>query len=112
MATATAAMPQVISEIVGGDGLGLGAASRIVPAFRGEGRSCPSTLSRWIRNGLLTPDGRVVKLEAARIGGRWLTSRAALARFATALTPPAGSDTSPVSTTIPRTETVRRKACE
>jgi hypothetical protein len=37
--------------------------------------------------GTKAPDGRVVRLEAIRLGGRWLTSVEALQRFAAALTP-------------------------
>jgi hypothetical protein len=38
----------------------------------------PSTTFRWVTNGAKGPGGRVVKLEAVRVGGRWITSRAAL----------------------------------
>ena len=40
-----------------------------------------STLIRWRTRGV-----RGIKLEAVRIGGRWFTSREALARFITRLT--------------------------
>jgi hypothetical protein len=33
------------------------------------------------------PDGSTLRLEAARLGGRWLTSRAAVWRFLAAQTP-------------------------
>ena len=67
----------VISEIINGDALGMSAAARCVPPHRGSHRASPSTPWRWIRQGVRTPDGRIVRLEAARIGSRWLTSRAA-----------------------------------
>jgi len=39
-----------------------------------------------------------VKLEAARVGGRWLTSKEALERFSVALTPVVAGTTVPVRT--------------
>jgi hypothetical protein len=44
-----------------------------------------STVMRWVRRGC-----RGVKLEAARLGGRWVTSREALTRFVERLSRPAG----------------------
>lgn len=79
--------PSIQSEIIAGDALGLSAAARLLPAHRGEGRASASTIWRWIRTGTRTGDGRVVRLEAARIGGRWLTSKAAITRYMSALTP-------------------------
>jgi hypothetical protein len=55
-----------------------------VPRHNGE----PVTVAAvryWIRTGIGTPNGRV-RLEACRLGGRWVTSREALGRFARALT--------------------------
>jgi len=50
----------------------------------------PSTILRWVMKGLPTPaDGRVrIRLEASMLGSKWVTSRAALARFADALAAP------------------------
>src|SRR5262245_33839415 len=105
----TDSTPNVLAEIIAGDALGLSAAARLLPAHRGDGRACPSTLWRWIRTGTRTPDGRVVRLEAARIGTRWLTSRAALARYMAALTPAAPDAPTPDPTP---TATQRRRAHE
>jgi hypothetical protein len=86
----------VLIEIMHGDALGLGAAAKLIPATRGDSPNArPATVWRWINNGSRAIDGRIVKLEASRVGGRWLTSRAAIARFSTALTssvPPSVSD--------------------
>jgi len=41
----------------------------------------PATIWRWITRGFRTPDGRTVKLEAAKIGSQWITSEQALQRF-------------------------------
>jgi hypothetical protein len=46
-----------------------------------------STILRWVTIGALSPDGKRVRLDAVRLGGRWITSREALQRFAEALTP-------------------------
>jgi hypothetical protein len=103
--------PLVLAEIIAGDALGLGATARLLPAHRGEGRASATTIWRWITLGTRTADGRVVRLEAARVGGRWLTSRAALGRYAAALTPPADPrPTTPVTPT--RTVAARQRASE
>src|SRR5262245_41623367 len=102
---------QIIVEIINGDALPLSQAARRVPAYRGEGTASPSTAWRWATAGAKTPDGRIVKLETARIGGRMLTSTAALARVATALTV-APSDAAPTPTPKKRTPSERKKAEE
>src|SRR5688500_16274847 len=63
------------------------AASRY-PGHRGAARLHPATLTRWILTGVKALDGSRVKLEAVRVGCRWLTSEAALARYAAALGTP------------------------
>ena len=63
------------------------AASRY-PGHRGARRLHPATLTRWILRGVLALDGGRIRLEAIRVGCRWLTSEGALARFATALGTP------------------------
>lgn len=62
------------------------AAALLPPARQGRPVS-PSCVFRWIKDGVRTPDGRTVRLEAVRLSGRWLTSREALQRFAEAQTP-------------------------
>jgi hypothetical protein len=104
------AVPQVLAEIQAGDGLSLSAAGRMFPAHRGEGTIDPSTTFRWVTRGSRATDGRLVKLEAIRVGARWLTSRAAVARFVQALTATAALETT--STPAPRTAAARRKASE
>jgi len=42
---------------------------------------------RWILNGTKRQDGQLVRLEALRMGSRWITSVEAIQRFAEALTP-------------------------
>jgi hypothetical protein len=56
-------------------------AARRVPPGRGGRPTHVSTLLRWINPGV-----RGVRLEAVRLGGRWVTSQEALQRFADRLT--------------------------
>jgi Protein of unknown function (DUF1580) len=101
----------VVAELQKGEGLSLSAAGRLFPGHRGGVSVNPSTVFRWVTKGTRGSDGSVVKLEAARVGGRWLTSRGAIARFVAALTAAADPvSTAPVPT--PRTLTARRRASE
>jgi hypothetical protein len=77
--------------------LSLSAAGRLFPGHRGGKSVAPSTVFRWVTKGLRTTAGRVVRLEAARVGGRWLTSNPALARFVAALTKDAVPTESPLT---------------
>lgn len=72
------------------------------PGHRGAARLHPATLTRWILRGVRALDGSRVRLEAVRVGCRWLTTEAALERFAAALGGPAAPAT--------RTPSVRQKA--
>jgi hypothetical protein len=83
------------------------AARRLPPARRGRPVSFSCVL-RWITDGIPGPDGQRVKLEAVRLGGRWLTSQEALARWAERLTPRLDSEPAPT----PRTPAQRRRASE
>lgn len=99
-------IPQVLTEIQSGDGLSLGAAARLFPGHRGGAAVNPSTTFRWVKKGAKTPAGVIVKLEAVRVGGRWLTARGAVARFVAALT--AAADPTPQPP--PRSATERTRA--
>jgi hypothetical protein len=69
--------------------ISLSQAARMLPPGR---RGRPVTLScllRWVIDGVKTPAGPV-RLEAIRLGGRWLTSIPALERFAARQTPTLG----------------------
>src|SRR4051812_10995398 len=96
MESATNAQPAVIAEILAGDGLSLAEAARVVPAFRPGRPTHTATLWRWAAKGVRLHDGSVVKLETCRIGGRQMTSRAALGRFIRAQTPRADMILGPV----------------
>lgn len=88
--------------------LALADAAAIIPPARNGRKTHISTILRWILQGAKAPDGRRVRLEAARIGGRWFTSREALERFSERLTPTADFPTS----AMPRTPTARQRASE
>lgn len=56
-------------------------ASRKFPNHRGVGTIRTTTIWRWINRGIRLPDGSILKLEALRVAGRWLTSTEAVTRF-------------------------------
>lgn len=105
------AVSQLLGEIHAGGGLSLAAAGKLIPGSRGPGSTHPSTLHRWVRKGVRTTDGRVVKLGAVRVGGRWLTSRGAVARFVAALTTTANPTTT-VAPPATRTPASRGRASD
>jgi hypothetical protein len=69
-----------------------------------------SCILRWVLSGVKVPGGGRVKLEAVRLGGRWLTSVEALERFAARQTP--GLDAPAGGGAAPRPPAKRRKASE
>jgi hypothetical protein len=79
--------PSVTQEILSGSGLSLGQAARCFPPYRESKPVNPSTIFRWITTGVRLQDGSRLRLEARRVGGRWLTSREAVQRFIDAQTP-------------------------
>jgi hypothetical protein len=86
--------------------LSLAQAARRLPPGRGGRPVSLGCVLRWVLNGAPGPDGRRVRLEAVRMGGRWLTSVEALGRFAHHLTPHLGDLPAPT----PRTPTQRERA--
>src|SRR5262249_58033800 len=77
----------VLDEIAQGQGLSLTQAARLFPSAR---RGRPVTLScvlRWVLGGVRAAEGGRIRLEAARLSGRWLTTAAAIRRFLAAQTP-------------------------
>jgi hypothetical protein len=86
--------------------ISLAVATGMVPPGRKGKKTHLSTLLRWILDGAKAPDGSRVRLDAVRLGGRWMTSREALQRFADALTPRLDAPTP----TIVRTPTQRQRA--
>jgi Protein of unknown function (DUF1580) len=76
----------VISEIADGKGLSLAQAAKRFSSYRGNRPCNPSTVFRWVSNGVVTRNGQRVRLEPARLNGRYLTTAAAIARFISAQT--------------------------
>src|SRR5262249_39553753 len=98
----------ITQEILSGSGLNLGQAARCFPPYRESKPVNPSTIFRWITNGVQLPGGARLRLEARRVGGRWLTSREAVQTFIAAQTP-RGDD---APTPEPRTPRQHAKAAE
>jgi Protein of unknown function (DUF1580) len=88
--------------------LGLYDAARRLPPGRCGRPVSFSCVLRWITQGVPGPDGQKVKLEGVRVGGRWLTSEEAIARWAERLTPCLDGESVPT----PRTPTQRSRAAE
>jgi hypothetical protein len=59
----------------------------LVPPGRNGRKTHISTVMRWILHGVKSPTGEIVRLEALRLGARWVSSREALQRFSERLTP-------------------------
>jgi hypothetical protein len=85
------------TQLLNGEKLiGLAEVVKSLPGYRDNEEVHPSTVSRWITQGAKGKDGQKVKLEAARVGNRWLTSHEALARFSIALSGTTETTTSSV----------------
>lgn len=107
MITAT---EMLLDEIENGKGLPLKALAKFVPPTR-KGR--PVTFScvlRWVLDGAKAPGGERVRLEAARLGGKWLSTRAALRRFILRQTP--GAEVPKQRTPVQRSRASERAARE
>jgi len=94
-------MPTILDESL----ITIHEAAALLPNNRAGGRVNFSTVWRWIMRGIATAEGHRHKLEAIRLGGRWLTSREALQRFAERLTP---TEAATVRTPAGRAKAARR----
>lgn len=90
-----------------------------LPSSRPGKRTHLSTLIRWIQRGTRTPDGRRVKLRAARVGWAWMTTRTWVREFIEAIsTTPSDTATVPINpgagatTAKSRLSPERRRAAE
>src|SRR5262245_50782224 len=92
--------------------IGLSDAARRYPPLRGGRPVNPATILRWITDAIRARDGRCVRLEAVRVGGRWLTSVEALARFTESLSAVPAADPAPVRTPAQRLRASERAAAE
>ena len=100
---------QLLEEIEAGQGR-RSPAPRRVPRTRQDKPVSLSCLVRWVTAGVIGPNGERIKLEAARMAGRWITSPGAIRRFIEAQTLQASADRKPG--TFPRTPRQRSKAAE
>jgi hypothetical protein len=98
----------IAAEVLEGSGLSLSQAARRFPPFRESKPVAPSTIFRWIAVGVRLPDGTRLRLEAVRLGGRWLTSGPAIERFIARQTPNLDAKPAPQ----PRTPRQQRRAAE
>jgi hypothetical protein len=89
---------QLLKEIEAGLGEPLTRAARRVPRTRQDRPVTLSCLLRWITLGVIGPNGERIKLEAARLAGRWLTTPGAIRRFVAAQTPSLDSTPMPSPT--------------
>jgi hypothetical protein len=96
------------SRLLGETLIGLCEAARRLPPGRGGRPVSFSAVLRWITDGISGPDGQRIRLEGVRVGGRWLTSEEALARWAERLTPRLDSKAAP----LPRSPARRRREGE
>jgi hypothetical protein len=69
-------MPNLLSEEL----ISLAQAASRIPPYR-KRRTNPSTIFRWLTQGIKMPSGEMLRLEGIRLAGRWLTSSQALTRF-------------------------------
>src|SRR5262245_24463868 len=74
-------------DIITEEILSLTQAAKTLPPGRAGRPVSMSCMLRWVLEGVRLPSGERVRLEAIRLGGRWLTSKEALQRFADAQTP-------------------------
>jgi hypothetical protein len=65
-----------------------------------------SCILRWVLDGVRLKSGQKVRLEAVRLGGRWITSMEALQRFAIAQTP----EPEDLARSFPFTHSARQRA--
>jgi hypothetical protein len=83
---------QLLEEIEAGQAETLTQAARRVPRTRQNRPVTLGCLFRWIMTGVIGPDGQRVRLEAARLAGKWVTTPGAIRRFAAAQTPSLAAD--------------------
>lgn len=99
---------QLLEEIESGQGETLTRAARRMPRTRQDRPVTLGCLLRWITTGVSGPNGMRIKLEAARLAGKWVTTPAAIRRFVAAQTPSLNGE----KAQPPRTPSQRSKADE
>jgi hypothetical protein len=99
---------QLLDEIEAGQGETLTRAARRIPRARQDKPVTLSCLLRWVSRGVKGPNGERIKLEAARLAGKWVTTPGAIRRFVEAQQPQPDVGAAPT----PRTPNARRRAAE
>ncbi|QDU21822.1 DUF1580 domain-containing protein [Urbifossiella limnaea] len=89
--------------------IGPAAAARLYGSYRSGRPTHPSTVVRHIQEGVRLADGTTLRLEGVRIGGRLVTSRAAVVRFVAAQQPAAAEQP---AATPPRSPAQRATAAD
>jgi hypothetical protein len=100
---------ELLNEIENGQGESLNVAARRIPSARQGKAVTLSCLLRWVFNGVKGPGGERIKLEAARVAGRWVTTPAAIRRFIERQTPRLDGEPAPP---LIRSASKRQRASE
>lgn len=98
----------LVEKILAESPIGMTAAAKLFGTFKQGKPVHPSTVTRWASEGVQIPGGRL-RLEAVKIAGRLVTSRAAVVRFIQGQQEePAAGQTTPA----PRSPAERRRASD
>ncbi|MDB5314051.1 MAG: hypothetical protein JWO38_8253 [Gemmataceae bacterium] len=89
----------LVERILAEGPLGMSAIARLCGKYRNGAATHPSTPKRWHSKGVTLTDGRVIKLDAVRLNGRLVSSRAALLRFIRAQQNPPPAPPAPATPT-------------
>ena len=90
----------------------LAQAAKSLPPGRNGRPVHVATLLRWVVAGTSSPSGEIVRLQAVRMGGRWLTTREWLEDYARRLTPTFGAEPPLRPSSSARTRVAERTARE
>lgn len=81
MSTVTDAVSLANNPLLNEQLIGLAAVAARIPSYRGGRPTNPSTAFRWMRDGVMLPDGTRLRLEGFRLVSRWVSSVEAVDRF-------------------------------
>lgn len=95
-------MSTILNETI----VSIHAAAALYPGRRPGKKLNFTTIWRWVTKGVRSTNGQLVRLEAVRLGARWVTSREAIARFSRRLTTPTDA---PTTTSKRRTPSQRER---
>lgn len=80
---------ELVERLVAEGLIGLSAAAKLYGSYRNGTPTTPSAVGRHVMQGVPGPGGSVLKLEAIRLNGRFMTTRQAVLRFFAAQQTPA-----------------------